>query len=290
MLQVRQHACHTHIALYTACSTSQFPYHCLARDSIRTPAGSSVYPAQTAAPPDAGWCAHLQADIAAGASSWLQNRPAQSMQPLTCHNAPYMLACQYIAASPPEGRAGMKRDTHLQQLTAHVEQHGGADAQQAVGAPCRVAEQRVPQPHRIRERKLLHQDMTLSLPSGMHDGKAQGSVRLANRYVCASVSEEAHLRQEQGDPPEGIELRVDLRMGTSHSNQYQQCMALAHIRGSQESPCVSNQAVATHMCSKLHTLFLCTKWYQSSGSRSCRSPLRRVMVARMPTLLLSCTG
>ena len=44
---------------------------------------------------------------------------------------------------------------HLQQLRAHMQQHGGADAQQAVRAPGRVAEQRVPQPHSVREGELL---------------------------------------------------------------------------------------------------------------------------------------
>ena len=46
-------------------------------------------------------------------------------------------------------------DSHLQQLGADVDEHGHADAQEAVCAAGRVAEERVPQAHGIRERKLL---------------------------------------------------------------------------------------------------------------------------------------
>jgi len=42
---------------------------------------------------------------------------------------------------------GTLRCARLQQLVAHVEQHGRAHAQQAVGAPARVRKQRVPEPH-----------------------------------------------------------------------------------------------------------------------------------------------
>lgn len=47
--------------------------------------------------------------------------------------------------------------THLQQLLPHVEQHGQAEAQQAVGAARRVRQQRVPQAQRIGEGKFLGQ-------------------------------------------------------------------------------------------------------------------------------------
>ena len=46
---------------------------------------------------------------------------------------------------------------HLQQLLPHVQQHGGAEAHEAVGAPRRVGQQRVPQAQRVGERKLLRQ-------------------------------------------------------------------------------------------------------------------------------------
>ena len=46
---------------------------------------------------------------------------------------------------------------HLQQLLPHVEQHGDAEAQQAVGAAGGVRQQRVPQAQGVGEGELLRQ-------------------------------------------------------------------------------------------------------------------------------------
>ena len=87
------------------------------------------------------------------------------------------------------------RATRLQDLGAHIDQHGQAQTQQAAGAPACVAEERVPQPHHVWEGELL--------------------------------------RQQQRDPAEGVELRVDLRIKsiepTQLSSRVKSCWASVRL-------------------------------------------------------------
>ena len=68
----------------------------------------------------------------------------------------------------------LRGNTNLQQLLFDIHQHGHTQAEQTRGAARAVAEKRVPKPHSVGKREFL--------------------------------------REQERDPPEGIELRVDLRM------------------------------------------------------------------------------
>ena len=82
------------------------------------------------------------------------------------------------------------------------------------------------------------------------------------------------LGQQERDPPECIELRIDL-----------QCMAGTSVYG-RELAAKSTTVLLFEQAG--HTWFLTSRWYHSSLSCAFRAALRRDRVALMPIWLLSC--
>ena len=143
---------------------------------------------------------------------------------------------------------------HLQQLSADIDEHRDANAQQAVRAPRRVAEQGVPQAHSVRERELLQAEaMPFSLRRGQATSTSKPCIvcgplhgmrcsdRTFTHMVCSTARavqmygtrrpergpshthamrhcegcadaerSKPYLSQQESDPPEGIELGIDL--------------------------------------------------------------------------------